>query len=472
MLNQYLTSIVVCLLAIIHTNQVVAETTKPPNVIYILADDLGYGDLSCYGQTKFKTPHIDALAEQGMRFTQHYSGSTVCAPSRCSLLTGLHSGHAVVRGNSEVRPEGQSPMPADTFTVAHLMQSAGYQTGVFGKWGLGAPNSTSEPLKMGFDRFYGYNCQRIAHSYYPAFLWNNDEREILFGNVAQKQVEYAPDLIHAQALDFIRDNKDRPFFCYYAAVQPHADMVAPKSYMNQHRGKYGTETPYPQEYYSAQAEPRAAFVAMVHVLDDYVGDITQELEKLGIADNTLIIFTSDNGPHVEGGHDPEYFDSNGIKKGFKRDLYEGGVNVPMIATWPAKIQSGTTSDHISAFWDFLATMSDLVNKPLPVQTDGVSMLPTFTGKGEQAKHDYLYWEFPVKGGRMAIRRGDWKAVRYNIHKNPTSTIELYNLANDPSEAENVAANYPQIAAEMDALLKQSRTPSLNPKFEFPSVNKQ
>lgn len=463
--------ITVCLLAVVHANQSIAQTTTPPNVIYILADDLGYGDLGCYGQTKFETPNIDALAEKGMRFTHHYSGSTVCAPSRCSLLTGLHTGHTVVRGNAEVKPEGQLPMPADTFTVAHLMQSAGYQTGVFGKWGLGAPGSVSEPLKMGFDRFYGYNCQRIAHSYYPAFLWNNDQRELLFGNVAQKKVEYAPDLIHAQAMDFIRQNKDRPFYCYYAAVQPHADMVVPKTYMDLYRGKYDPEPAYSEAYYAAQAEPRAAFAAMVHVLDQYVGDITKELEKSGIADNTLIIFTSDNGPHEEGGHDPEYFDSNGINKGFKRDLYEGGVRVPMIASWPGTIPAGSTSDHISAFWDFMSTMSDLVDKPLPVQTDGISMLPTLMAKGDQAKHDYLYWEFSVKGGRVAIRRGEWKAVRYNVHKNATSTVELYNLTNDPGETQNVASSYPKIAEELDALLKEARTPSSNPRFAFPSLDK-
>jgi arylsulfatase A-like enzyme len=445
---------------------------RPPNVIFILADDLGYGDLSCYGQQKFETPNIDRLAKRGMRFTQHYSGSTVCAPSRCSLMTGLHTGHTVVRGNAEAKPEGQLPMPGDTFTVAHLMQKAGYRTGIFGKWGLGAPNSASEPLKMGFDRFYGYNCQRIAHCYYPAFLWNDDQRELLFGNVAQKQKEYAPDLIHEQALNFIRAEKDRPFFCYYAAVQPHADMVAPKKYMKRHRGKYGIETPYLEKYYHAQPEPRAAFAAMVNVLDDYVGDICGELESLGIADDTLIIFTSDNGPHVEGGHDPEFFDSNGVLQGVKRDLYDGGMHVPFIASWPAKIKAGTTSDHVSAFWDFLPTMAELTDQAVEVEVDGVSMLPSLLGDLKQKKHKYLYWEFPSRGGRVAIRKGKWKAVRYNAAKKPDSVVELYDLSNDPSESVNVAGKYPEVASEMRILMQESRTTPANSNFDYMKLGKQ
>ena len=445
---------------------------RQPNVIYILADDLGFGDLSCYGQQKFETPNIDALARNGLRFTQHYSGSTVCAPSRCSLMTGLHTGHTCVRGNAEAQPEGQAPMPADTFTVAHLMQRAGYRTGIFGKWGLGAPGSASEPLKMGFDRFYGYNCQRIAHSYYPAFLWNDDKRELLFGNVAEDRGEYAPDVIHDQALKFIRKNKDQPFFCYYAAIQPHADIVAPERYMEKHRGKYGKEKPHRRGHYRAQPEPRAAFAGMVNVLDDYVGDIVAELEKLGIADNTLIIFTSDNGPHTEGGHDPAYFDSNGNQRGVKRDLYEGGTHVPMIASWPAAIEPGLTSDHISAFWDFLPTMAELTGQELPNKTDGVSILPTLLGQPNQPVHNYLYWEFPARKGRIAIRKGKWKAVRYKASINPNSPLELYDLSVDPGEENNVAALQPETVSMMRNLLIDVRTPPTNPKFDYLTNRKQ
>jgi arylsulfatase A-like enzyme len=446
------------------------DDDRLPNVIYVLADDLGYGDLSCYGQEKFQTPNIDALARNGMRFTQHYSGSTVCAPSRCCLMTGLHTGHAVVRGNAEVKPEGQEPMPADTFTVAHLMRNAGYKTGVFGKWGLGAPASASEPLKMGFDRFYGYNCQRIAHSYYPAFLWSDGKRELLIENAAQKPKVYAPKLIQEQALEFIRENKDQPFFLYYAAVQPHADMVAPPGYMEKHRGKYDPETPYKQNYYHAQDTPHAAFAAMVNVLDNYVGQISIELKELGIADNTLIIFTSDNGPHVEGGHDPEYFNSNGIFRGTKRDLYEGGMHVPMIASWPGKIESGAESDHVSAFWDFLPTMAELTSQSLPSETDGVSMLPTLMGQPDQKQHEYLYWEFAEKKGRVALRKGDWKAVRYNASIDPHSPLELYNLSSDPGEEINVAAKHPAVASELRNLIESARTTPANPRFDYMKKN--
>lgn len=442
-----------------------ADKTKRPNVIYILADDLGYGDLSCYGQEKFETPNIDALAKQGMKFTQHYSGSTVCAPSRCSLLTGLHTGHCPVRGNAEVKPEGQEPMPADTFTVARFLQESGYRTGLFGKWGLGAPGSVSEPLKMGFDRFYGYNCQRIAHCYYPAFLWSDDKRELLYGNVTNREKDYAPTLIHKKALEFIRENKDRPFFCYYAAVQPHADMVAPESVMKKHRGKYGTETPSGGGY-RHQPEPRAAFAAMVEMLDDYVGDIMAELEAQGIADNTLVIFSSDNGPHVEGGHDPEYFNSNGDYRGHKRDLYDGGTRVPMIANWPGKIKAGSTSDHLSAFWDFLPTVADLTGQPLKVQTDGISMLPTLLGAPEQKQHKYLYWEFAAKGGRVAVRMGKWKGIRYNATSNPNSPLELYDLSTDTGEVLDVATANPEVVSQMRILLEDVRTIPKNPRFDY------
>ena len=442
------------------------NTKRPPNVIYILADDLGYGDLSCYGQQKFKTPHIDRLAKRGMRFTQHYSGSTVCAPSRCCLLTGFHTGHAVVRGNAEVKPEGQEPMPADTFTVAHMMKKAGYKTAVFGKWGLGAPASASEPLKMGFDRFYGYNCQRIAHCYYPAFVWDDGKRQLLIENAGQQNRVYAPKLIQDKALQFIRDNKDEPFFMYYAAVQPHADMIAPVNYMKKHSGKYGEEKPHPRQGYCEQKEPHAAFAAMVNVLDDYVGQIVKEIHAQGLTNDTLIIFSSDNGPHVEGGHDPEYFDSNGILNGTKRDVYEGGIRVPMIASWPGSIAQGSESDHVSAFWDFLPTMAELAKQPAPTETDGVSMLPTLLGKPDQKQHEYLYWEFAEKGGRVAIRKGNWKAVRYMASSDPHSPLEVYDLTTDPSESINVASKHPDVASDLRTLVENARTTPANPRFDY------
>ena len=441
---------------------------RQPNVIYILADDLGPGDLSCNGQTKFQTPHIDKLAASGMTFTQHYSGSTVCAPARCALMTGLHTGHTPVRGNAEHMPEGQMPMPADTYTVAQHLQGAGYKTGLFGKWGLGYPGSDSDPMKMGFDRFYGYNCQRMAHCYYPAFLWNDDERELLWGNVATNSKDYAPDIIHQQALQFIRDNKDQPFFCFYAAIQPHADMIAPEKYMKKYRGKFLPESVHKNGHYIDQPDSHAAFAAMVNVLDDYVGDIMKELEKLGLLEDTIVVFTSDNGAHKEGGHNPDYFDSNGPYRGHKRDLYDGGVRVPFMASWKGTIEPGSSTDHLSAFWDFLPTMAEAAGKPLDAKVDGVSYLPTLLGTPDkQQAREYLYWEFHSYKGRVAIRKGNWKGVRYNVAKDPSSPLELYDVSVDPGESENVADRYPAIVKDLDELISNARTEAANPRFNFP-----
>jgi arylsulfatase A-like enzyme len=453
-----------------------SQAATRPNVIYVIADDLGYGDLSCYGQTNFSTPNIDALARKGMLFKQHYSSAPVCAPARGSLMTGLHVGHGAVRGNSEVQPEGQQPMPADTFTLAHLFKQAGYATGAFGKWGLGAPGSASEPLKMGFDRFYGFNCQRMAHHYYPYFLWNDNQREMLWGNFGLETREYAPDLIQEQALRFVETNKNRPFFLYYAAIQPHAEMFAPEKNMEKYRGKFPPEKPYKgvddgPEFrkgdYGSQAEPHAAFAAMVDTLDENVGELMAKLKELGIADNTLVIFTSDNGPHQEAGHDPDYFKSNGGLRGYKRDLYEGGIRVPMIAHWPGKISAGATTDHISAFQDVLPTMAQLTGQPIPEGIDGVSFLPTLLQQGAQEIHDYLYWEFHELKGRVAIRKGNWKGIRYNVAVNPDSPLELYELSKDPAETTNVAAQHPEVVRELDQLIKRARTVSLIGKFNFP-----
>jgi arylsulfatase A len=449
---------------------------RKPNVIYILADDLGYGDLSAYGQTHFETPNLDFLAAGGMKFTQHYSGSTVCAPSRCALMTGKHIGHAVVRGNLEVQPEGQQPMPADTFTMAHMFKDAGYTTGLFGKWGLGAPGSVSEPLKMGFDRFYGYNCQRHAHHYYPYYLWDNDQRELLWGNFGMETETYAPDLIQEKLLTFVETNKDRPFFAFYALVQPHAEMFAPETVMEKYRGRYLPESSYEgtdggpdfrKFAYGSQPEGHAAFAAMVDVMDDDIGELVAKLEELGIAENTLILFTSDNGPHQEGGHDPGYFQSNGGLRGYKRDLYEGGIRVPMVAYWPGKIEAGSVTDHISAFWDVFPTMAELTGEPSPDGLDGISFLPTLFQEGSQYQHPYLYWEFHERKGRVAIRKGKWKGVRYDVSIDPESPLELYDLSADPSESQNIAARHPNVVRELDRLIKEARTVSPVAKFNFP-----
>lgn len=452
----------------ISTNSKLVSNVNKPNIIYILADDLGYGDLSVYGQEKFKTPNIDKLASQGMLFTQHYSGSTVCAPSRSALLTGMHTGHTAIRGNKEIQPEGQHPIPEQTYTLAEAMQESNYVTGAFGKWGLGFPHSEGDPVNQGFDVFYGYNCQRMGHNYYPDHLWSNRDSIVLDKNLlAQKQI-YAPELIHENTLEFIETNKDRPFFLYVASVIPHAELAAPEEVMEKYRGRFPPEedyqgvdgSEYGQGEYASQKEPHAAFVAMIDVLDSQVGEIMEKVEELGIAENTIIIFTSDNGPHNEGGADPAYFDSNGPFRGTKRDLYEGGIRVPMIAKWPGKIAAGSKSGHVSAFWDVFPTFMDILGERSPENLDGISFLPTLLGnQKDQIEHEYLYWEFHEKGGRQAVRKGDWKAVKYNVLQNPNAPLELYDLSEDIGEKNNLAHKNPEVVKQMETILDQARTPS-------------
>ncbi len=446
---------------------------QSPNIIYILADDLGYGDLGCYGQTNFSTPNIDKLAASGMKFTQHYSGSTVCAPSRSTLMTGQHTGHTFIRGNKEVQPEGQYPLEAKAVTIAEVLQDAGYVTGAFGKWGLGFPGSEGDPNNQGFDVFYGFNCQRMGHNYYPYHLWRNQEKVTLKGNEGKQTGEYAPDVIHKQAIKFLEDNKNKPFFMYYPSIIPHAELFAPEEYMDKYCGKLEPEKNYKgvddgQYYklggYGSQPESHAAFAAMVDYLDMQVGEIVAKLKELGIYKNTLIIFTSDNGPHQEGGADPDYFNSNGEFKGYKRDLYEGGIRVPMIAVWDGRIAAGSESDHPSAFWDVFPTIAEMIGVSTPENIDGISFLPTLLGK-EQPKHDYLYWEFHERGGRKALRKGDWKLVRYNVLNADKITTELYNLSNDIGEENNLAAENPELVKELLELMKNARTESEVYKFE-------
>ncbi|WP_220763887.1 arylsulfatase [Flavobacterium sp. UMI-01] len=450
------------------------QSGSKPNIIYILADDLGYGDLSCYGQQKFKTPNIDKLASQGMLFTQHYSGSAVCAPSRSALMTGLHTGHTFIRGNKEVQPEGQYPIPKNTYTLAKMMKKAGYVTGAFGKWGLGFPGSEGDPVNQGFDVFYGYNCQRLGHKYYPDHLWSNRDSIVLTENKNLGNKLYAPALIHEKTIQFIEQNKNKPFFAYVASIIPHAELVAPKEQMDKYRNKFLPEKAFDGKFskeelskggYMPQKESHTAFVAMIDLLDKQVGEIMSKLNELGIADNTIIVFTSDNGPHIEGGADPEYFNSNGPFKGVKRDLYEGGIRVPMIVKWPNKIKAGTKSNHVSAFWDVFPTFSEIIGVPSPKNLDGISFLPTLVGNTKkQNNHAYLYWEFHEKGGRQAIRMGDWKAVRYNVLKNPHAPLELYDLKSDLGEKNNIASKHPEVVAKIKPLFKEARTPSQVFKF--------
>jgi len=445
-----------------------------PNIIYILADDLGYGDLGSYGQEKFATPHLDQLAGDGIRFTRHYSGSTVCAPSRSVLMTGLHTGHTPIRGNQEVRPEGQWPLPASAETLAEGLKEAGYVTGAFGKWGLGYPGSEGDPLNQGFDRFFGYNCQRYAHRYYPEYLWENKEKVYLEGNDWTTMASYAPDLIQEKTIAFIREFRDTSFFAFVPIVIPHAELIVPEDDIyRQYLGKY-PETPYVgrpgADYgpdmvismYCSQANPHATFASMVHRIDRYVGEIVKVLKELGLAENTIILFTSDNGPHMEGGADPRFFNSNGGLRGFKRDLYEGGVRVPLIVTWPGTINPGRESDHPSAFWDVLPTLAELTGFEYE-ECDGISFLPELLG-GEQEKHPFLYWEFHERGGKQAILKEKWKAVRLNVGKEPNGPLELYNLESDPFEEHNVAEAHPDLVETFNRLMKEEREPS--EKFNF------
>jgi arylsulfatase A len=425
---------------------------QKPNIIFILADDLGYGDLSCYGQQKFQTPHIDQLAREGIRFTQHYAGSTVCAPSRCSLMTGLHTGHSQIRGNKRMEPEGQAPMKAGTVALTHFLKRAGYTSGMFGKWGLGPPGSESDPTVF-FDEFFGYNCQREAHNYYPDHLWHNRERVPLDGHT------YSHDLIMDAAKRFIKSYKNQPFFCYMSVTIPHASMHAPRALHDKYRALYPQFEDRIGKYAGPDVQnPIAAFPAMAEYLDQGVGEIMHLLKTLDIDDNTLVIFSSDNGPHEEGGHDPEFWNSNGPLNGIKRDLYEGGIRVPFIARWPGNIAPGTTSDHISAFWDILPTCCELAGVTAPENIDGISMLAALKGK-KQKTHEYLYWEFTEQGGKQAIRMGKWKAVRLNVLQDPAANIELYDLDQNLEETRNIAAEHPEIIRIMETLFESARTES-------------
>ena len=451
------------------------QRANRPNIIFILADDLGFGDVGFNGQKLIKTPNIDRLAKEGMQFTQFYAGTSVCAPSRSSLLTGKHTGHTYIRGNKEVKPEGQQPIADSVTTVAELLQQAGYATAAFGKWGLGPVGSEGDPNNQGFDRFYGYNCQALAHRYYPDHLWDNNQKVTLAANEnLQKTHDYAADMIQQQALNFLDNRKaNQPFFLFLPYTLPHAELMVPNdSLLAYYKGKFA-ETPFAgADYgpdaktggYASQAYPRATFAAMVARLDMYVGQVMAKLKANGLDKNTLVIFTSDNGPHVEGGADPKFFNSGGGLRGVKRDLYEGGIREPFVAHWPGVIKPNSRSEYIGAFWDLLPTFTELAGAKTPAPIDGLSIVPSLTGKGTQKKHDYLYWEFHENGGRQAIRQGNWKGVRLQAIKNPNGPVELYDLAKDPSESHNLAAQHPEKAAQFGRFMNESHVES--PLFPF------
>jgi len=434
-----------------------------PNIILIMADDLGYAELGCYGQKKIETPHIDSLAKEGIKFTQFYCGAPVCAPSRCVLMTGKHLAHAQVRNNSERRPGkwdsfgGQMPLEKGTVTIARLLKRAGYATGAFGKWGLGGVGTSGDPLKQGFDRFFGYNCQRHAHNFYPRYLIDDDRQRELPGNDRGRTGKhYAPQVIADELLEFIRDNHEKPLFVYYPTIIPHLALQAPDEEIAKYKGRW-PETPYTGRSYQPHPTPKACYAAMISFMDRQVGRIVKELERLGIRDNTIILFTSDNGvTHLKQQVDYEFFNSTGPLRGQKGSVFEGGIRVPLVVNWPGKIAGGRSTDHISAAYDVLPTLCQIAGVKPPQDIDGISFLPTLKGiTKEQEKHDYLVWEFHGYGGQQAVRMGDWKAIRRNCHRNPDGPIQLYNLAEDIGETKDLAAAKSELARKMARIMEEA-----------------
>jgi arylsulfatase A len=448
------------------------QRRQKPNIIFILADDLGIGDVGAYGQTKIRTPNIDRLAAEGMKFTDFYSGSPVCAPSRCVLMTGKHGGHAYIRDNREHKPEGQLPIPAAEVTIAELLKSQGYATGGFGKWGLGYPGSEGDPNNQGFDLFYGYNCQREAHNFYPHHLWRNDRKVMLEGNdrgLTGKQ--YSHDLIEAEALQFIRDNKDKPFFLYAPFTIPHLALQVPEDSLAEYAGKWDDPAYDGKNGYLAHPNPRAAYAAMVTRMDRGIGRMMALVKELGLDNDTIVMFSSDNGgafgavtkdfeflPGRMGGTDYVFFGSTARFRAFKGSIYEGGIRTPFIARWPGKIKAGSVNNLPAVFYDVLPTLCELAGAPPPKNTDGASFAPALLGKGKQRRREFLFWDFNGYGGQQAVRIGDWKGLRRNLHRGNTK-IELYNLATDIGEQHDVAERHPEIVQRIAAIMQREHTRS-------------
>ena len=450
---------------------------EKPNIVFILADDLGYGDLGCYGQQKIKTPNVDALAQAGIRFTRHYSGNNVCAPSRAVLMTGMHPGHCVVRDNRTVPPEGQQPMPKGTVTLVGELRKHGYVSGAFGKWGLGPPDSVSTPLRVGFDRFYGYNCQAVAHSYYPQFLWDND-RQVLINEhpipghaklgegedpndpksyEKYKGENYSADLIANEVIRFVEKNAEKPFFLYWATTVPHLALHVPDDSLQEYQGLW-EDPPYPGgQSYTPHFTPRAAYAAMITRMDREIGRLVRLLKEKGVYENTLIVFTSDNGPLYNqlGGTDTDFFNSNGGLRGRKGSMYEGGICVPCVVSFPKKVRPGRVTGQMSGFEDWFPTLLEFIGET-SIPCDGISLIPLlFDEKGDRPVREWLYRESPGYGGQQTVMVGDWKAIRIGlaVAKRAKKSIddvpiELYNLKDDPAEETNVAAQHPEKIKEL------------------------
>ncbi|HEX3150687.1 MAG TPA: arylsulfatase [Gemmataceae bacterium] len=448
------------------------NAAERPNVVFILADDLGWGDLGCYGQTMIRTPSIDTLAKDGMRFTQAYSGNAVCAPSRCCLMTGMHPGHAYIRDNRQWKAaeqwSGQVPLPADTVTLPKLFKEKGYATAAMGKWGLGSPENSGDPAKLGIDYFFGYYCQAHAHNHYPQYVWKNGKKELLDGNDGSATgKQYTQDLFEAESLKFVREHKDKPFFLYLPFTVPHLALQVPEDSLAEYKDKF-PETPYIGKQYQPHATPRAAYAAMVTRMDRSVGRLMNLLKELKLDSNTIVIFASDNGAiDAYAGTDAKFFGALANFRGMKGSLYEGGIRVPLIVRWSGHIKAASTSDLPVPFWDLLPTLCAAADIEAPKNLDGLSILPTLIGHGEQGRHDFLYWEFPSYGGQQAVRAGKWKAVRQNLTKGP-SGVELFDLESDPSEKMDVAADHADVVQKLERIMKEQHTPSA--LFPLPSVD--
>ena len=547
-MNAFLTPLACLALCLaLLTGTASGATPGKPNIVFILADDLGWGDLGSYGQKLIKTPHLDRMAAEGLRLTRHYSGNAVCAPSRCVLMTGKHPGHAFIRNNRSMQPEGQHPIPAEEVTLPELLKTQGYATGAFGKWGLGGPDTTGEPLKQGIDRFYGYNCQSVAHNFYPTYLWDNQQKVPLKNTAFSAQArlqpgedpladasyarfrgtEYSADLIAAQARDFIRQHKDKPFFCFVPTTVPHLALQVPEDSLAPYIGQWD-DPPYPGgNGYLPHRHPRAAYAAMVSRMDEEVGRLMALIKELGLDENTIFIFSSDNGPLYDklGGTDCEFFNSHGGLRGRKGSLYEGGFRVPGIVRWTGHIQPGSTSDRVTGFEDWIPTLLELIGSAAttPTGLDGISFAPTLLGQA-QPERPFLYREFPAYGGQQCLLMGDWKAVRTDmmpgalkkknaggagvgggaspgdgvsggaakakgnaivtVEKKDASgavvqgkavrapltlpPLQLYNLKTDPTESKDVAAEHPDIIAKMEAIMKGQHVSSKD--FPFPVLD--
>src|SRR5262245_56209969 len=480
-----------------------------PNIVFLIADDLGYGDIGPFGQTKIRTPNLDQLAKDGMRLTQCYAGNAVCAPSRCVLMTGMHPGHAQVRNNQEVKPEGQHPLKAGTTTLPRLLQQLGYATGGFGKWGLGGPDSDGRPTKQGIGRWFGYNCQRVAHSHYPAYLWDNDNKFVLSKNPQDPPLtgheklpegadpnddksyaglagtQYGMDVITEQAVKFVNDNKGRPFFLYYPTIIPHAAFQVPDNSLAEYKGKFPEEKPYLLNY-TGNRTPRATFAAMVTRMDGHIGQIVAAIREAGLFDNTIFVFTSDNGPVFDSlaGERGDFFNSTGGFRGRKGSLYEAGIHEPTIVAWKGHIAPGTETGRVCGFEDWIPTLLELAGAKdsTPKEIDGISFAPTLLGQS-QPPRPFLYREFAPGGGQQSVRIGDWKGIRQNMlpatakkvkaktvgSGTPNMAVQLYDLKTDPHETTDVSAQHPDVVAQIEKLMREQHTP--NPDFPFAVLDK-